>query len=162
MSVSLNGSLRTCRVDQGWASRIQSDRFENPNLMVCPVWTGFDSANRAVSLDSFNTKSAGCNSPLDRVTVENSLRPQYMEYINLDAEGYRQNGDLYSSPSDKSVESCRDSNHKMECYASGVRTVGLKQLPRVTGNFGQSPSGAQVAPTCEKYPYSRGMMQEYR
>ena len=32
--LSLTGSLRTCKVDQGWASRIQSDRFENPELLV--------------------------------------------------------------------------------------------------------------------------------
>ena len=159
MSLSLNGSLRTCRVDQGSASRIQSDRFENPGLMVCPVWTGFDSANRAVALDSYYTKSAGCNSPLDRVDVENSLRPQYMEYINLDAEGFRQNGDIYSSPSDKSLESCRDANKSLECYGSAVRTAGLKQLPTITGNFGMAPGGGQIIPSAEKYPYSRAMNQ---
>ena len=160
--ISLNGSLRTCRVDQGWASRIQSDRFENPDLMVCPVWTGFDGTNRAVAADSFNNKSAGCNSPLDRVEVENSLRPQYMEYINLDAEGFRKNGDIYSAPSDKSIESGRNPNGSMDSYGSGVRTAGLKQLPIITGNFGMAPSGAQIIPAAEKYPYNRAMAQERR
>ena len=38
---SLEGALRTCKVDTGWAARIQSDRFENPNLMVLSYveWT---------------------------------------------------------------------------------------------------------------------------
>ena len=87
-ALSLNASLKTCKVEQGYAPRIQSDRFENPELMVCPVWSGFDNTNRAVCMDSYYTKSPGCNSPLDRVDVENYLRPNYMEYINLDARHY--------------------------------------------------------------------------
>ena len=85
--LSLNGALRTCKVNTGWANRLQSDRFENPNLMVCPTWNGMDNAGRPVTADSFNTKRAGCNSADDRVSVENNLRPQYMEYISLDASG---------------------------------------------------------------------------
>ena len=80
--------------------------------------------------------------------------------INLDAEGFRQNGDIYSSPSDKSLESCRDANKNLECYGSAVRTAGLKQLPTITGNFGMAPGGGQIIPSAEKYPYSRAMSQE--
>lgn len=156
--LSLTGSLRTCKVDQGWASRIQSDRFENPELLVCPVWTGYDSTNRPVCVDSYYTKSAGCNSPLDRVQVENYLRPQYMEYINLDAEGFRQNGDIISS--NKSEYSCKKSNNNMDCYNSGVRTIGLEQLPKITGNFGMSPNGSQIAPRCGNYSENRALEQE--
>lgn len=159
-NLSLNGSLRTCKVDQGWASRIQSDRFENPELMVCPVWTGFDLTNRPVCMDSFYTKSPGCNSPLDRVNVENYLRPQYMEYINLDAEGFRQNEDLISGGVTEGFESCRNAKTNMDCYNAGVRTVGLNQLNTITGNFGQSPSGAEVYPRCGSYPKDRAMRQE--
>ena len=86
--LSLEGALRTCKVNTGWANRIQSDRFENPNLMVCPVWNGVDLAGRPVCADSFYTKRAGCNSAEDRVIVENAVsRPQYIEYLNLDAAG---------------------------------------------------------------------------
>jgi len=159
--LSLNGSLRTCKVDQGWASRIQSDRFENPELLVCPVWTGYDNANRPVCVDSFYTKSPGCNSPLDRVQVENYLRPQYMEYINLDAEGFRQNYDIKESyQASKDVPSCRNANTNMDCYNAGVRTNGLEQLPRITGNFGINPSGSQVYPRCGSYPMQRAEQQE--
>lgn len=160
-TLSLNGSLRTCKVDQGWANRIQSDRFENVELMVCPVWSGFDTTNRAVCVDSFYTKSAGCNSALDRVAVENFLRPQYMEYINLDAEGFRQgNQDIVSGDSADGHERCRNANTNMDCYNSGVRTVGLNQLPKITGNFGLNPSGADVYPRCGSYPYNRAERQE--
>ena len=82
-NVSLEASLRTCKIDQGWAPRMESDRFQNPNNLVCPLWNGVDTAGRVVCPDSFYTKRAGCNSAEDRVYVENSLRPQYSEYINL-------------------------------------------------------------------------------
>lgn len=157
--ISLIGTLRTCKVDQGWASRIQSDRFENPDLMVCPVWTGFDNTNRAVCMDSYVTKTAGCNSPLDRVDVENALRPKYMEYINLDAEGFRFNQDLVNGPQEN-YESCRDSDTNMDCYQSGVRTAGVKQFPTITGNYGLAPSGAQIAPSCNYYSQERAQRQQ--
>ena len=85
MSISLQKSVRTCKVESGQANRIESDRFLNSDNMVCPVWTGYDLEGRRVAPDSFYTKSAGCNSAMDRVVVENCLRPQYSEYLNLNA-----------------------------------------------------------------------------
>lgn len=162
--ISLTGSLRTCKVDQGWASRIQSDRFENADLLVCPVWTGYDTTNRPVCMDSFYTKSPGCNSPLDRVNVENYLRPQYMEYINLDAEGFKNDGDIvkegFAYDKSPSPMSCNNYNTNMSCYNSAIRNVGLSQFPAITGNFNLSPSGAQVYPRCTSYPINRAMRQE--
>lgn len=159
--ISLLASTRTCKIDQAWANRIQSDRFENPELMVCPVWTGFDNANRAVCADSYYTKTAGCNSALDRVDVENALRPKYMEYINLDAEGFQQpSGDIVNGPAEKYTESCSNDNTNMNCRNSGVRTIGLENIPTITGNFGQSPSGAEVYPSCSYNSYGRAQRQE--
>jgi len=91
-NISLQGSIRTCKVDTAWANKLQSDRFFNPEQMLCPPWNGVDTAGRSVCADSFYTKTPGCNSSSDRVTVENALRPQYIEYVTLDAEGIR--GDL--------------------------------------------------------------------
>lgn len=147
--LSLNGSLRTCKVEQGYAPRIQSDRFENPGLMTCPVWSGFDLANRPVAYDSFYTKSAGCNSPLDRVAVENDLRPQYMEYINLDAEGFRY---PTLTESGNSAMSCKNASTNMSCYNSGVKRINMKNLDVVTGNFNVSPSNGQIQSRCGNYP----------
>lgn len=87
MSLSLQGSVRTCKVDQGWANKVQSDRFENPNLLVCPIWDGMDQYGRYVNPDSFYTKAPGCSSAEDRVYVENDQRPKYFEYVTLDAAG---------------------------------------------------------------------------
>jgi len=94
MSISLDAAIRTCKVNTGWASRELSDRFLNPNNMLCPLWNGIDSAGRRVCPDSFVTKSRGCNSATDRVIVENNVsRPQYMEYITLNSAGV--SGNIY-------------------------------------------------------------------
>lgn len=151
--ISLQGAVRTCKVDTAWANKIQSDRFENPNLMVCPVWNGRDLTGRPVCADSFYTKSAGCNTPMDRVAVENALRPQYMEYVNLDAYGFR--SDIY----DPNTESCKDANN-MACYEAGIRTSNMDQLPKITGNFNLQPSGRDIGARCESYPYDLAIAQE--
>lgn len=91
MSLSLESAVRTCKVNTGWSQRLQSDRFLNPSTTICPIWSegnyGLDSQGRTVCRDSYMTKTAGCNSALDRLTVENAQRPQYSEYITLDAQG---------------------------------------------------------------------------
>ena len=86
-NISLEGSIRTCKIDTAYAPKIFSDRFLNPYNMVCPIWNGYDSAGRPASADSFMTKRAGCNSAEDRVQVENFQRPSYVEYVNLSSGG---------------------------------------------------------------------------
>jgi hypothetical protein len=98
MSLSLNSALRTCKVNTGEANRIESDRFLNPNNMVCIPWSGMNSKGQTVCADSYNTKRAGCNSALDRVTVENAImRPGYSDYISLNMAGLQ--GDIYGNDS---------------------------------------------------------------
>jgi hypothetical protein len=97
MSFSLSASVRTCQVESGEANRIQSDRFLNPNNMVCIPWNGTDLTGRQVCPDSWYTKTPGCNSAEDRVMVENVQRPQYASYITLDAAGI--SGDIYGDVS---------------------------------------------------------------
>jgi hypothetical protein len=82
-----------------------------------------------------------------------------MEYINLDAEGFRYNQDIEQGPVEN-FESCRNSNTDMSCYNAGIRTINLEQLPKITGNFNQSPNGAQIYPRCGSYPINRAMTQE--
>ena len=145
--LSLNGALRTCKVEQGWASRIESDRFENPNLMVCPVWNGLDNAGRPVAPDSFYTKRAGCNSANDRVEVENAQRPQYMEYIQLNAAGIT--APLYGSTN-------------MHAADSLVQTKTMDDTALVTGRFGAAGPNVQgaVLGTCPIYAMNEAMSQE--
>ena len=131
-SVSLESALRTCKVDTAWASRIESDRFLNPNNMVCPVWNGMDSSGRHVCKDSYYTKRAGCNSASDRISVENDIsRPQYMEYITLSANGIA--GNIYGQ-TDQYQESVERRNE-------------LANLNNITGNFG-SQYGSNIKSNC--------------
>lgn len=85
--ISIQKAVRTCKVAPSEAHRIQSDRILDSNIMVCPTWNGHDTAGRPICADSFGTKTPGCHNASDRVIVENHLRPQYIEYINLDASG---------------------------------------------------------------------------
>jgi hypothetical protein len=128
-SISLQGSIRTCKVDPGWASRVESDRFLNPELALCPVWTGVDNLGRAVPPFSFYTKNQGCNSASDLVTIENDQRPRYVEYVTLDARGYL--NEKYNTDPDK----------------EDVRNAVIQDLRKITGNPGFG-FGASIYPGC--------------
>ena len=165
-NISLEAAVRTCKVNTGWAPRIQSDRFENSNLMMCPVWTQRDLTGRKVSEDSFYTKREGCNSPLDRIDVENDQRPQYMEYITLDSAGFR--GDMYDEK--PGVETYKSSQHNvkekyiygmekdMTEHGSSLTYDQLDDVHNITGQFGMVTGFRQnIEGSCEHYPYEYAM-----
>lgn len=147
--ISLEASTRTCKVDTASAARIESDRFLNPNLVVCPVWNGYDLAGRPVCADSFYTKRSGCNSAMDRVVVENNLRPQYFDYINLSDEGIRSNifGD------------------NMSYTDAGIANIQEANTHRYTGRYGMvsgSDMGGTFQSTCSYGKYNEAMKQRDR
>lgn len=142
-SLSLNKSIRTCKVETGQATRIESDRFLNPNNMVCIPWNGFNSKGQAVCADSFYTKTPGCRSALDRVHVENDLRPEYSAYINLNAAGIQ--GDIYGNPT--------------AWAESGSSNEWEKERNQITGNFGGQFQATNYQ-TCGINAYERGMAQK--
>lgn len=144
MSISLESAVRTCKVNTAWANRVESDRFFNPAVQVCPVWTGVDSAGRRVCPDSFMTKTAGCNSAEDRVLVENDQRPQYMEYINLSANGF--GADLYGD------------NMMWNANKNAEANIKYGQ-EKIHGNVGQDWR-ALVYPGCNYDAYKTAMAQE--
>lgn len=150
MTISLEKSVRTCKVDTAYANRVESDRFFNPSLMVCPVWNGMDSAGRDVCPDSFWTKNAGCNSPEDRVLVENNLRPQYFEYINLAEPGVA--GDIYAANVVNAGGNpyFQQSMPYMEVGASKANLNSVRNCPGY-GNFG-TQMGAKVLSSCSTQP----------
>ena len=142
-TISLESAIRTCKVDTAYANKVQSDRFFNPTLMMCPVWNGVDTTGREVCVDSYYTKNAGCNSPADRIMVENDVtRPQYMEYINLSAQGI--NGAVYGN--------------SMPYNQVGQTNKELSAINNVTGNFGLQ-FGANTYPGCNYYPYEQALSQ---
>lgn len=78
-------------VNTAWAERFQSDRFLNSNQMVCPVPNAVDFFGRNADPNSKMTKTAGCNSALDRVQIEDEQRPTAFSdnYLNpMGLQGY--------------------------------------------------------------------------
>lgn len=144
-NISLEGSIRTCKVDTAWANKLQSDRFLNPSLMMCPTWNNVDAAGRVVNPDTFYTKRGGCNSANDRIDVENSLRPQYIEYVTLDAQGIAGGLDCGRNPLANPDSMC---NNKV-----------VNAVHQQTGQFGlQTGFQQNIYPncmSCQKYPDQR-------
>ncbi len=134
MNLSLESSIRSCKVDPAWSDRLASDRFLNPSNMVCPAWNQHDTAGRPTCLDAYNTKTPGCHSAADRVNVENSLRPQYFEYITLDAQGL--SGGSECAP--------HNVNADVQCHSNAV-----KAAQQMTGQFGYNTGfGQNIHPNC--------------
>jgi hypothetical protein len=158
-NISLEAAVRTCKVSSGWANRIQSDRFENSNLMMCPVWNQRDLTGRRVCEDSFYTKREGCNSPLDRINVENDQRPQYAEYITLDTAGYR--ADLYDQAPGVEETYVKGMEKNMLESNASLGCATLDNVHDYTGQFGYVTGFRQnVEPTCNIYPYEYAIAQQ--
>lgn len=139
-NISLQSSVRTCKVQTGWHDKLASDRFLNPNLMVCSQWSGVDTSGRTVCADSYYTKTPGCNSAADRVLVENALRPQYISYVTLSAEGIQGGLDCgvqgYYQPDER-------------CASSTINNVH-----QYTGQFGNGTTDfrSSIQPNCLSCP----------
>lgn len=141
-NISLEASIRTCKVETGEASRIESDRFFNPNNMVCIPWNGYNNKGQSVCADSFYTKTAGCNSALDRVSVESFLRPDYAAYINLNMAGLQ--GDIYGN------------GNPTAWKISGQANKYDDSRNEITGNFGNQWRSSNYL-TCSNTPYANAM-----
>src|SRR3990167_157272 len=144
MSISLQKTIRSCSVNTGESERIQSDRFFNPNLMSCPLWSGLNNKGQEVCVDSFYTKSAGCNSAEDRVVVENVLRPKYMNYVTLGAQGIA--GHIYGN------------NMEAEVNSLG-RDKFDDSRDKLSGNFGLQWGANVEYNGCSVNAYERAMAQ---
>ena len=143
MSISLEKSVRTCKVDTGYANKIESARFLDSSQMICPLWNGVDTTGRTVCEYSYWTKKPGCNSASDRVTIENDLRPQYVEYIALSAAGI--DGSMYAN--------------KMNYTNAETGNKFDRSRNTITGNFG-SQFRSSVVPSCGASSYEQALNQE--
>jgi hypothetical protein len=131
MSISLNSALKICRFNAGDAARLQSDRFLNPEEVSCPLWNGKDNLGRNACVDSYYTKSAGCNYASDRIVVENNLRPQYSQYITLDAGAIA--GDMYPDnlAAKNALQSSREADNVYEY--TGNPGIGYRSVVQSNG-----------------------------
>lgn len=173
-NLSLQKSIQGCKVSTDWALRQQSARFLDSNNLLCPLWNGLDNTGRAVCPDSFNTKSVGCNSPLDRVMVENEQRPKYFQYLTLNASG------LHGGDGKDSVVSGRTGgtggtglNGGIESYigthgadvGSVNRAANLRRMGKSTPAYGQNLQSIIKSGGCATRSYSRAINNddgEYR
>jgi len=154
--LSLEKNLRTCKVNTGWANRNQSDRFQDPSLMVCPTWHHMDMTGRVVCADSFYTKRAGCNSPLDRVMVENTVsRPQYATYVNLNVAAIVQDG------MNGVTGAAGNGSNNAAAVNSQLHTNHMAEGYNHHGSWGQQNS-ANVLGNCPNRAYQQGMQQMAR
>ena len=144
--ISIEGSIRTCKVNTGNASKIQTDRMFNPENMVCIPWNGFNNKGQEVCPDSWWTKTPGCNSAGDRVTVETDLRPDYAAYINLNMQGLQ--GDIYEGSNPFVKEAASDAEKWDESRSD------------ISGGFGSTQWNSTNIPTCGLYSYERAMAQQ--
>lgn len=118
---SLTKSIRTYSVDVGQANRIQSNRFLNPSAMVCVPWNGLNLKGQAVCADSQYTKTPGCNSALDRISVENMARPKYSNYVSLDAHGIDGQGQQAMMAAQQARQSGMNGPHYSNQFGADVQ-----------------------------------------
>ena len=138
MSTQLTGNIVYNQVDAGaWPAQAVGYRTLYPDAMMCPMWTGTDLAGRPVCENSFYTKRAGCNSALDRIKVEDSLRPRYAEFL-WDARGIQGVGADYGSNEQSAVHTLTQ-----DLVNTRRKAIGLQN-----GNFGV------VSPTQYQYGLS--------
>lgn len=152
--MSLQASVRSCDVNVGEADRIQSDRFFNPQNMVCIPWNGIDSTGREVCPDSWWTKTAGCDSAEDRVMVENALRPKYMNYVTLNAAGIQ--SDIYGNTG-------IDSQGRFGNISGFQNSLAAANFDKsrysITGSFGNQWRSDVNFQGCSVNAYERGQAQ---
>lgn len=86
MALSLQRTLKNCKVKTEDAVRYQSERFLNPKEVICSQYKFRDDFGRNVSFSPYNLNHAGCNSPLNIVDVENLHRPPYHQYVSMKNE----------------------------------------------------------------------------
>lgn len=139
--LSLEGSLRTCKVRSGMAPQFLSDRIiGGPEQRVCPMPRPFDAYGRESNFMTLQNKSAGCNDPLEIVSKEiDVVRPQYYQFINLNPNGLF--GDF-------------DNVQRKETM---YKNSALQGLSETTGQFGQQMSSA-ISPGGKCHASTIGMI----
>jgi len=81
-TVSLTAAIKTPKVTTGLASNLQSERSLNQNYIINPNRALYDDYVREANIDSIDALTVGYD-PMYRIDVEDSLRPQYSEYLDV-------------------------------------------------------------------------------
>jgi hypothetical protein len=164
MSFSLDNAIRTCKIETGYANRVESSRFLDPANMLCPLWNGLDTTGRPVNRDSFVTLTAGCNSALSRAEVENELRPKYYSYVGLNACGLVGGGACDSGSTKPAVAHSRAaSKHLGGKTANFGLDLGASVYPTTCSAGGMYPSTVEgTASNAQHHRNSAALVQGYK
>lgn len=141
MSIGLTSSILGPKFIVGDESRIQTNRIQNPDAMMCPVWGGTDLSGRQVCDDSFNTKREGCSSSLDRIKIENFLRPAYTNFVTISATGITGQDANYGS--------------NLSISESGYADADRKRVSANNGRFGLVSGAESIIPSSQKMEVAR-------
>jgi hypothetical protein len=149
-NVSLTANILTSKVITGNADRLQTYRIQDSDAMMCPVWNGQDLTGRQAGEYSFYTKRAGCNSAMDRIVVENFLRPSYTNFVTQNAAGIA--GYVYETPSGTNFQKAEDVAATNQRIAAGQSTGRFgygnpSNGPYLPGNVRQELNGVLGNPT---------------
>jgi hypothetical protein len=160
-NVSLTANILTSKVITGNADRLQTYRIQDSDAMMCPVWNGQDLTGRQACEYSFYTKRAGCNSAMDRIVVENFLRPTYTNFVTTNAAGIA--GYVYETPVGNNFQKSEEQAARNQRSAAG-RSTGhfgygsAANGPYLPGNVRQElngvlggPSQNPIAPSAQAY-----------
>jgi len=79
--ISLSSAIKSSRVDPSRAVNVQSARFQSTCALSCPVKEKRDIYGRDVCIGTVNSKTQGCDTAVDRITIENQLRPNVYDYM---------------------------------------------------------------------------------
>jgi len=137
-NISLTANILTSKVNVGNAARLRGYRILDPSAQMCPVWNGQDLTGRQACEYSFYTKAEGCNSAEDRIAVENTLRPQYTNFVTYSAEGIA--GYIYDKPLPGDKQNLQS---QQETYASNQRI----RTKASTGQFGTTSPAESIMPS---------------
>ena len=141
MSIGLTSAILTPKFIVGDESRIQTNRIQNPEAMMCPVWGGSDLSGRQVCGDSFYTKQEGCSSSLDRIKVENFLRPAYTNFVTISATGITGQDANYGT--------------NLATSESGFSEAERKRVSASNGRFGLVSGAESIIPSNQRMELAR-------
>lgn len=76
----------------GWGTYLASERYLNPNHMVCPTRASVDAMGRLSARTALNTETGGCTPALNRVHAENAVRASATSALGFSAYGLQTGG----------------------------------------------------------------------
>jgi hypothetical protein len=152
----IDKSVRTPSVATELDVNMASERFQNHNLNICPLFEGQDNLGRPANHNTFRAETYGCHDPLRRIKIQNHLRPNYAVYLNADGI----DGDLQGqNPSFGDADYFNNRLQGRQTGSARPRPLRQKNLP---SSRSARKSGMDYMFQDRTNKYSRRINQEIR